>query len=226
MEIYESWEKLFDFWKHETPEKAMGRSDAQENLKNSSGVFSEEDISYYNYFLQVRQTCMGASEDDIKRLRGELKVEPPRALIDSLKTCNETFIDANEIRYDWFGTQILLFTLDEIIDCYLDMLDEANDYSDAVMTAKGELLKPDTIWPKEWIPFSALDEMGIYFAIDMRDEQGNQKGQVVWYDYMNNVAGIFANSYEVFFENTVNVMYENGELYDWHIIDALRKAGL
>lgn len=207
MTAEESWQKIFEFWKNETPERAKKRKSVQEVIERRR-EFDSNPETYYDNYTHVRQSCQGATDEEIDRLKAQINAELPNSLITSLKVCNEKPIYKGSY-YFFLGEESHLFTVNEIAKTYHEMNEYRNDFGyDTVMN---DIIPPENTWPREWIPFYEWLE-DLYAVIDMREEIGRQQGQILLIDMIDSTICRWSDSYETFLENAVRLLQEHGEI--------------
>jgi len=158
---------------------------------NTSFTMEEVWQEYKEYWLKneptmtAPDTCTPHTEEEIRKLENILKLKLPEDLKISFKTVNHLSKKCDDnLVHSWFGskTGVSLSTPFDIIDNDNNSLQTIDlfgtDYNiyDGQITPYDERLKQ---WPNEWILIA--DKYDVIFFIDLRDNIGDEYGQVIAY---------------------------------------------
>ena len=154
----------------------------------------------------------GASDEEIKKLEGNLSTDLPESFKKSLKISNgEIPVDTeDEDLSTWFGGWNKLLNCDEIFKISQDYYNHFNKEEDILPW--NEIYRIKNIpqkWSEKFIIFFD-NNCEIYGLLDMRENNG--KGQVFIADIEAGILAFWANSYEEWLEMAIDEVVQYGEL--------------
>lgn len=170
----------------------------------------ERIYSYWENRLRISDlSCKGATTSEIEQLESHLQFELPESFIESLKNCNHPYLPIQGYTFSWFGSHVRYMNVDEIIEFYdQNRIYAAGNHN--YYKIYDNIVQPKEGWPDKWVPF--MDAFGIYATIDLRDDIGDQYGQIILMDPSNGRIALWADSYENFLTEAIDIIYKRGNL--------------
>lgn len=174
------------------------------------------------YFIQPK----GSSKKDIEEVEKELGLTLPHSLKDSLEQCNsypdnwEKVIKSSALLLGEAGQ---LYSTQQIIEWYKENM--AYKGTNPFKNVYGNTVSPNGTWEKSWIPIYDYNA-DIFFAIDMRKENGVPNGKVLYMDFEYSILAVVADSYEEFLNQVCEAILENGQYGAKDLENILLKYGI
>lgn len=224
-DVNHSWNRIFMFWRNDTFEDAIER---ERNIQIDFGEPAEIDLDTFEYiktFAKVRNKCQGASQQELDFLQKQIDVNLDKALLGSLSICaHPDTLDGD--RYEWLGDINRLLTINEIVEEYnmfrkfdLQSPDDASRHQ--YFQIFDGVVAPASMWPKEWIPIFDWDT-SYKGVLDMREDIGDQKGQILLIAVEGGIIARWADSYEGFLSMAADSVEKYGEMRIQDIEQTLR----
>jgi len=216
---------------------------------NSSLTMEEVWQEYKEYWLKhepkmtAPETCTPHTEEEIVKLEHILDVKLPEDLKTSFRTVNHSSKKCDDnLVHSWFGskTGVRLSIPSDIIDKNNNSLQTIDLFGTDYNIYDGQITPYDVIprqWPNKWVLIA--DKYDVVFFIDLRDNIGDEYGQVLAYmntfeigtkppkhllknlnNYTPNPNNSFnhfvfiAKDYKTFMQLMLEEIKENGELKD------------
>jgi len=168
-------------------------------------------FEYWKTFEPSFIGCNGATQKEVLELEEYLQFKLPIDFKESLQICNAyPFEPKNVIKSSCLmtGGAGTLYTIEEIQTLHQDFKEYMFDgcgyrYLDPKIFPK------DIVWSHYWIPIYSwnCDELAL---LDLRENIGEQYGQVLYLDQEYDTLGVWANSYEEFFGSIAYAILDHG----------------
>jgi len=168
-------------------------------------------FEYWKTFEPSFVGCNAATQKEVLELEKYLKFKLPIDFKESLQRCNAYPLEpTNVIKSSCFmtGGAGTLYTIDEIQTSHQDFKEYMFDGC-AYKYIDSKILPKNIVWSNAWIPIYSwnCDELAL---LDLRENIGEQYGQVLYLDQEYDTLGVWAKSYEEFLKSIADAILDHG----------------
>lgn len=169
-------------------------------------------FEYWKTFEPNFSRCNIATEKEILNFEAYLQVKLPDDFKKSLEICNaypserKYVIKSSCLITGGAGT---LYTINDMQIAHEDFKGYMFD-GYAYKHIDSKIFPKDIVWSNDWIPIYSwnCDELVL---LDLRENIGEQYGQILYLDQEYDILGIWATSYEEFLKSIANAILDHGE---------------
>ena len=183
----------------------------------------------FEYWVQHEPSFIepiGATDEEIKELEKEMGMSLPTSLKESLKRCNSYPSDWEKVKKSsalLLGEAGQLYSVQQIIEWYKENMSYKVDYP--FKSIYGDTRSPNSNWDEHWIPLYDYNA-DVFFAIDMRKENGVLCEKVLYIDFEYSILAVVADSYEEFLNQVLLAILEEGQYESKNLENVLLRYGV